>query len=102
MTQTHTLPELRREIDDVDRALVALLARRMKIVDRVISVKQAKGIPASLPERIEAVVEHVRGLAAEHGVPPQMAERLWRCLIDETIAYEKTVLGATQPPETRF
>jgi isochorismate pyruvate lyase len=92
---TQTLQDLRREIDKVDRALVALLAQRLKVVDHVIAVKQHAGIPAALPERIEAVVDHVRLLAAEHGVPEQLVERVWRCLIDETIAYENAVLGTT-------
>lgn len=97
---THDLQELRRDIDEVDCALVALLARRMRIVDRVIAVKRQAGIPAALPERIEAVVEQACSLAAQHGVPERLVERLWRCLIDETIAYEEASLATTlkQPP----
>ncbi len=92
MQEDDPLGALRREIDDVDAALVALLARRMRIVDRVIAVKKSTGVAAVVPERIEAVVARVRALAERDGVPPDMAEKLWRLLIAETIAYEQQSL----------
>jgi chorismate mutase-like protein len=80
---------LRQEIDAVDRALVQLLARRFRVVDQVLEVKQAKGLPAFIPERVEVVVNQVRKLAEIERFSPDIAERLWRLLIAETIAYEE-------------
>ena len=89
---TDVLQELRQDIDAIDRALVGLLAKRLKIVDQVIAVKRENGIASVVPERIEAVVDHVRAFAADHGIPQHMVENLWRCLIAETIAYEEAAL----------
>jgi isochorismate pyruvate lyase len=94
MTKADPLAALRRDIDEVDGALVTLLARRMRIVDQVIAIKQINALPATVPERIDAVVDHVRCLAAKQNVPERLVEQLWRSLIAETIAYEETMLGA--------
>jgi isochorismate pyruvate lyase len=83
------LEALRVEIDAADKALVDLLVRRFAIVDKVLGVKQANGLPAFIPERVEVVVAQVRKLAEAEGLPPDIAEKLWRVLIAETIAYEE-------------
>ena len=84
-----SLENLRQEIDAADQALVELLARRFRIVDQVLAVKQEKGLPALIPERVEVVVAQVRKLAQVHSLSPDIAEKLWRVLIAETILYEE-------------
>jgi isochorismate pyruvate lyase len=83
------LEDLRIEIDAADEALVKQFARRFAIVDKVLAVKQAKGLPAFIPERVEVVVQQVRKLAEAEGLNADIAEKLWRVLISETIAYEE-------------
>ena len=83
------LAACRRDIDGIDDAIVALLARRLAVVDRVIAHKLAAGLPAAIPDRIEEVVARVRGKALAQGLSPDVAENLWRQLIAETIAYER-------------
>ena len=83
------LEALRIEIDAADEALVRQFAKRFAIVDKVLAVKQAKGLPAFIPERVEVVVQQVRNQAEAHGLNPDIAEKLWRVLIAETIAYEE-------------
>ena len=84
-----TLPDLREVIDRIDRDLVALIAERVRCLDQVIAVKRREGIPAAIPERVEEVVAHVRAEAEAAGVPPDLAEMLWRNLIGWSIAYEE-------------
>ena len=91
----HPLEHLRKEIDAVDAALMTALAQRMAIVDRVVAIKKAEGLPAAIPERVEEVVKRVRADAAAHGFPPDTAEKLWRLLIAETILYEEKTLANT-------
>ncbi len=89
MTQgQHSLSELRETIDRIDREIVALLAERVRCLDRVIVVKHRDDLPAAIPERVEEVVKHVRSEAIAAGMPPDLAEGLWRRLIDWSIAYE--------------
>jgi isochorismate pyruvate lyase len=84
-----SLEALRAEIDAADKALVQLLVRRFAIVDEILAVKLATGLPALIPERVELVVAQVRKLAEAQGLSADIAERLWRVLIAETIAYEE-------------
>ena len=89
-------PELvrcRGAIDAIDARMVALLAERFAVVEEVVRIKRANGIPALLPDRVEEVVAQVEALAAEKGLPAGIAGALWRTLIAETIDYENAHLG---------
>ena len=88
------LRPLRDRIDAIDEQLVTLIAERMGAVDEVVTVKQAHGLPARLDDRIENVVARVRARAAHLGAPPDLAEILWRRMIEWVIAYEDGKLKA--------
>ncbi|SDD29899.1 chorismate mutase [Ruegeria marina] len=86
--------DLRCEIDKFDRQLVEMLTRRAAYIDRAAELKPDEGLPARIPERVEAVVQNVRAESLLTGLDPDLAERLWRILIDWSIAREERVLGA--------
>ncbi len=88
-TGQHAFSEWRATIDRIDREIVALLAERVRCLDRVVEVKTRENLPAAIPERVEEVVAHVRAEAEAAGLPPDLAEMLWRRLIDWSIAYEE-------------
>ena len=88
-----TMTEVRAEIDRIDAALVALLAERATYIDRASELKPALGLPARIDERVEDVVAKVRATAMGRGVDPDLAEGLWRRLIDWSIAREEQVMG---------
>jgi isochorismate pyruvate lyase len=87
------LTELRAEIDRIDSELVKLLAARMKVVDQVIAVKTKTGLPALIPERVEEVAGRVRAEAERLGAPPELAELVYRRMMDWVIAYEEQRLN---------
>lgn len=89
------LAPLRARIDAIDSQLVAILAERMACVDEVVALKRQHGLPARIDDRIEAVVARVRDKASEVGAPPELAELLWRTMIDWVIAFEVDHLVAT-------
>ena len=88
-----TMAELREEIDRVDAELVALFAERTRYIDRAAEIKTGAGLPARIGARVEEVVANVRGHAEAHGLPPDKIEKLWRKLIDWSIAREEDRLG---------
>ena len=92
-----TMAELRAEIDTLDRRLVGLLAERARYIDRAAALKPGEGLPARIDTRVEAVVANVRDAAADTGLDPALAERLWRVLIDWSIAREEETLGPSAP-----
>lgn len=88
-----TMAVLRRQIDTLDAELVALLAARAGYIDRATELKPGEGLPARIEARVEEVVANVRARSAEAGLDPELAEALWRQLIDWSIAREERVLG---------
>ncbi|EEX08187.1 chorismate mutase family protein [Ruegeria lacuscaerulensis ITI-1157] len=88
-----TMQELRVQIDTLDRQLIELLVTRATYIDRASELKPGEGLPARIPERVEDVVQKVRANSADLGLDPDLAERLWRILIDWSIAREERVLG---------
>jgi len=89
----HSMQELRVQIDKLDRQLIELLAKRATYIDRASELKPGEGLPARIPERVEDVVQKVRSNSVEVGMDPDLTERLWRILIDWSIAREENVLG---------
>lgn len=84
----HSMADLRDAIDALDQQLVQMLAQRMRFIDRAIDLKPAEGMPARIPDRVEAVVENVVKTARVEGFDPVLAETLWRQLIDWSIDRE--------------
>jgi len=83
-----SMDDVRSEIDRLDRALVDALAERWSYVDRMWELKRAQSAEANVPWRNRAVVEKVRERAVEQGLPPEMAEALWRQIIGWGIQYQ--------------
>ena len=86
---------LRQQIDALDGQLLALLAVRAEYIDRAIALKQSIGWPARIPERVEEVVSNVRLTSGAVGLDPNLAETLWRPLIEWSIAREAQVIRET-------
>ena len=80
-----TLAELRASLDNLDAALVMLLAERFKLTDRVGRLKKALRLPAADPEREAAQLSRIAGLAAESGLAADLAVRILRLVIDEVV-----------------
>ncbi len=86
------LSEVRTEIDRVDRALVERIAERMGYVERAWQLKLKDRAEANVPWRNQQVVDKVRAIAVETGVPPDLCEALWRQMIGWFIQYEEEKL----------
>lgn len=88
-----SLDEVRRQIDRIDRRIVALIAERSAYVSRAASFKKSHAeVPA--PQRAEEVVRKVKGLAEESGANPAVVERVYREMIAAFIEAEMAELSA--------
>jgi isochorismate pyruvate lyase len=88
-----TMAEIRSGIDRLDEELVRLFAERAGYIDRAAEIKAEVDLPARIDARVEEVVRNVRRHAVTHGLPPDLVEKLWRRLIDWSIAREESRLG---------
>ncbi len=82
-----TMTQVRAGVDETDRALSRLLARRFAFMDAAARIKADRGEVRD-EARKAAVVANIRAHAATDGWPPAVAERLWEALVEASIAYE--------------
>lgn len=78
------LPELRVHIDEIDRAIVQLLADRMNVCREVAEIKEQTGATVIQPQRVRDVLASRRQWAIDAGVDADFAEQLFRILLSET------------------
>lgn len=93
----NSMTELRAAIDQLDQDLIDMLARRARYIDRAAELKPAEAMPARIASRVEQVVINVRNAAESRGLEPDLAETLWRPLIDWSIRREEKILGPSAP-----
>lgn len=82
-----TMAEVRAGVDQVDRELVALLARRFAYMDAAARIKPERGHVRDEPRKAE-VIANVRRHARAAGLPEDVIGRLWDHLVESSIAYE--------------
>ena len=92
--ECQTVDEVRAEIDRVDAALMALMAERWSYVDRAWTFKDGAR-SSSVPWRNQQVIDHVRRLAEDAHMPPELAESVWKEIIAWSIRYEDERLQKT-------
>ena len=88
------LLRLRASIDNIDAALVHLLAERFKCTQAVGELKAQRGMPPADPAREVAQVAHLRALADEAGLDPQFAEAFLNFIIAEVIHHHERIAGS--------
>jgi chorismate mutase len=89
------LLQLRTSIDNLDAALVHLLAERFKCTQQVGHLKARAGMPPADPEREAYQIQRLRALASESGLNPQFAEKVLGLIIDEVIRNHQSITRAT-------
>ena len=88
------LDEYRASIDNIDAALVHLLAERFKITKAVGRYKAEAGLPPADPDREEQQVSRLRALAVESGLDPSFTEKFLRFIVDEVILHHKRIAAS--------
>ena len=95
MSESHDLPEelmaARSSIDNLDAALVHLLAERFKITRRVGELKKAKGLPPADPAREARQIARLRELAVESGLDPEFAEKFLTFIVTEVVRHHEHI-----------
>ena len=94
------LAEYRASIDNIDAALIFLLAERFKITKRVGGYKAAAGLPPADPDREAAQVARFRKLARAANLDPDFSEKFLRFVVSEVIRHHESSAGAAASPES--
>ena len=79
--------EVRAGVDQVDRELVALLARRFAYMDAAARIKPERGAVRDEARKAQ-VIANACAAARLAGVPEDAVADLWERLVEASIAYE--------------
>ena len=83
----------RKSIDNIDAALVHLLAERFKVTQAVGRHKASTGLDPADPGREERQIARLRQLAVDADLDPEFSEKFLRFIIDEVIRHHERLRG---------
>jgi isochorismate pyruvate lyase len=81
------MAEVRAEIDRIDRALVKLLSERQGYIERAAEIKSDR-IAVRDEVRVQDVIAKILAEARKAGLDAEIAEAVWRTLVERSIAFE--------------
>ena len=85
------LASYRSSIDNIDAALVHLLAERFKITKEVGRFKASASLPPADLDREAVQVARLRSLAEESGLDPVFTEQFLRFIVAEVIQHHRQI-----------
>lgn len=85
------LAALRASIDNIDAALIHLLAERFKCTQKVGVYKAEHDLPPADPDRERRQIERLRGLAKNANLDPDFAEKFLAFVIKEVIRHHEAI-----------
>ena len=87
------LAGIRESIDNIDAALIHMLAERFKFTQKVGKLKATNDLPPSDPEREARQVARLRALAEEANLDPTFAEKWFHFVVEEVIHHHEQARG---------
>jgi chorismate mutase len=82
----------RKQLDKLDERLVALLAERFKITDRIGLYKSEHNLAPTDPSRERRQTKRIRKLADQYGLDVKIAEKVLRTIINEAVERHRSLL----------
>jgi len=85
------LASIRQSIDNIDAALIHMLAERFKFTQAVGELKAVNNLPPTDPEREKRQVERLRALAVDADLDPEFAEKWFNFVVTEVIRHHRAI-----------
>lgn len=79
------LQDLRKSLDNLDSAIVMLLAERFRVTNKVGELKANYRLEAQDKRREKELFERLESLAKDKGLEPEFVHEVWRLIIDKVI-----------------
>ena len=89
MTLPRDLQAIREAIEEIDREILSQLRRRMSLAEEVANAKLRTAYPFRDEPREDKVIQRVRHAAVERGLDAHEVERLYRVILDMSVAHQK-------------
>jgi chorismate mutase len=85
------LQRLRGSIDNLDAAIICLLAERFKITQQVGKLKKERGLAPADPEREVQQIARLRRLAVAANLDPEFAEKWLSFVVEEVVRHHEAI-----------
>lgn len=82
-----TMTDVRQQVDRIDAELIALFAQRFACMDAAARIKQDRTAVRDEIRKAQ-VLEHVKQLATDAGIPVPTMAAIWEMLVETSISYE--------------
>ncbi|WP_338466385.1 chorismate mutase [Novosphingobium sp. ZN18A2] len=93
MSEDPVLANYRQSIDNIDAAMIHILAERFRITQAVGAYKAEHKLPPADPSREERQIARLRKLAEDAHLDPEFSEKFLRFIIDEVIRHHEQARG---------
>lgn len=94
-TPQQQLLRLRASIDNIDAALVYMLAERFRCTQQVGALKAVNEMPASDPAREAQQIERLRSLAVDAELDPEFAAKWFNFVVAEVIHHHERIANGS-------
>jgi len=94
MSEDSVLAGYRQSIDNIDAAMIHILAERFRITQAVGAYKATNKLPASDPGREDRQITRLRKLAEDAKLDPEFSEKFLRFIIEEVIRHHERAAGS--------
>jgi chorismate mutase len=88
------LASCRKQIDETDQQIVALLNQRARIVAEVGTIKREAHLPVTVPAREQQVLDHIVQVGDPGPLPPDRLRRIYRTVLQEMRSWEEEMSRA--------
>jgi chorismate mutase len=85
------LKALRSSIDNIDAALIHMLAERFQCTQKVGVLKATNDLPPADPAREKIQIERLRQLAGDANLDPDFAEKFLNFIVHEVIRHHEAI-----------
>jgi chorismate mutase/prephenate dehydrogenase len=92
------LDELRSEIKETDKQIMALMRHRLELAEDIGRLKQGEGAQIRNKSVESAVIARYRDFATDNGMDPDAAETVCRTLIQESVERQASLPRINQHP----
>lgn len=86
-----SLEEMRKSIDNIDNAIVAMFAERFKVTNRVGVYKAEKGLPPKDHAREAGQFQRIEDLAGQYGLDPEFAKSYLQAVIKKVVSNHEQI-----------